>query len=139
MSIRGDRQQIERRSGSPTRETDIAQREPPGCLPNQYPLVRSLDLPKAGFPADRRAPGRGRTLVGYASVEAATSEDSGIRATGWGRAEFKLGRLALKPVVRPTIGFRERRAPLRFGLERAVAKPHRLPAGLPPRACEGLP
>src|SRR5713226_1263291 len=57
-SIRGDRQQIERRSGSPMRGTDIAQKEPPGPLPNRYLLVRSLDLPKAGLPADRRAPGR---------------------------------------------------------------------------------
>src|ERR1700754_4421571 len=38
------------------RETNIAQREPPGCPPNQYPLVRPLDFPKADFPSDRKAP-----------------------------------------------------------------------------------
>jgi hypothetical protein len=32
ISIRGDRQQIERRSGSPTRETDIAHSKAPGKM-----------------------------------------------------------------------------------------------------------
>ena len=42
ISIRGRRQRIERRSGSPMRGMDIAQRERSGCLPNQCPLVRPL-------------------------------------------------------------------------------------------------
>src|ERR1700751_27176 len=45
ISIQGDRPQIEWRSRSPTQETDIAQREPPGCLPNQCPLLRPSDFP----------------------------------------------------------------------------------------------
>jgi hypothetical protein len=56
ISIRGGRRQIGPRSRSPTRGIDIAQKAPTGRLPIRYPLVRSLDLPKAGFPADRTAP-----------------------------------------------------------------------------------
>src|SRR5205807_3756270 len=77
-------------------------------------------------------------LVEKNAEKAAKIKDGGIHAAGRGHAELKLGRLELKPVVRPHIGFREACDQLRFGLERAVAKPHRLKHGMPQIACEGL-
>ena len=87
----------------------------------------------------QNTPVRSLALVEQNAEEAAKIKDRGIHASGWGHAELKLGRLELKPVVRPHIGFRETRDQFRFGLERAVVQAHRLQDGMPQIACEGLP